>query len=66
MEIRLNGMNTRVKPGTNLYVLLADLDLDPETVLVELNQKIIPQTYLAHTELKPGDELELLRFVGGG
>ena len=46
--------------------LLRDLQLDPRTVVVELNRQIVRRPRLAETNLADGDTLELVHFVGGG
>jgi thiamine biosynthesis protein ThiS len=46
--------------------LLRHLQLDPRTVVVELNRRIVRRPQLADTELAEGDAVELVHFVGGG
>ena len=46
--------------------LLRHLGLDPRTVVVELNRRIIRRPQLAETVLSEGDAVELVHFVGGG
>jgi sulfur carrier protein len=46
--------------------LEASKGLNPEARVGELNQQIIKQERWQPTELKDGDRLELLSFVGGG
>jgi thiamine biosynthesis protein ThiS len=46
--------------------LLRQLDLDPGTVVVELNRQIVRRPRLDHTALADGDAVELVHFVGGG
>jgi thiamine biosynthesis protein ThiS len=45
---------------------LNQLGLDPRTVVVELNRKIIRRPQLEETALSEGDAVELVHFVGGG
>lgn len=66
MDIYLNGKVTPVKPGSVISTLITELGLDPQTVIAELNREIVPSTRFENTELKQGDELELLHLVGGG
>jgi thiamine biosynthesis protein ThiS len=46
--------------------LLRHLNLDPRTVVVELNRQIVRRPQLAETRLAEGDTVELVHFVGGG
>jgi thiazole synthase len=46
--------------------LLRQLDLDPRTVVVELNRQIVRRPRLDDTALADGDAVELVHFVGGG
>lgn len=66
MQIRLNGESKNVTEGSNLEKLLDDLGVHARTVVVELNRDIIRFSQFQSTELKPGDEVEVVRIVGGG
>ena len=44
----------------------ADIGLDPKKVAVECNLEIVPRSTLAQVELRDGDVLEIVHFVGGG
>jgi thiamine biosynthesis protein ThiS len=66
IEIMING-EPRVVPGpTTVADLLRHLGLDPRTVVVELNRKIVRRPQLGDTPLAEGDAVELVHFVGGG
>ena len=66
MDVVVNGEH-RVVPGPlSLLDLLAELDLDPGTVVVELNREIVRRPALAGTPVRDGDRVELVHFVGGG
>jgi len=66
MQIRLNGDPTTVPDGLNVASLLAHLSLRPERVAVERNRQVARRADWETTLLQPGDELEILTFVGGG
>ena len=66
MEIVLNGEPRRVPGPSTVASLLHHLSLDPRTVVVELNRKIVRRAQLEDTSLAPGDTVELVHFVGGG
>ncbi len=35
-------------------------------VAVEINREIVPKASYAETVIKPGDQVEIINFVGGG
>ena len=66
IDIILNGEQRSVPGPASLADLLQYLDLDPRTVVVELNRSIVRRANLSTTPLSPGDSVELVHFVGGG
>jgi len=42
------------------------LGAKPDRVAVELNRAIVPRDRWQETELREGDQLEIVHFVGGG
>jgi len=46
--------------------LLLQLELDTGRVAVEHNRRVLRRAEHAETALAPGDELEVVTFVGGG
>jgi thiamine biosynthesis protein ThiS len=66
LEIMLNGERRQVPGPATLADLLHHLQLDPRTVVVELNRQIVRRVQLHNTPLAPGDSVELVHFVGGG
>jgi sulfur carrier protein len=65
MNIRVNGIDRDTPTGTTVRSLLAELKLSPEKVAIELNRRLVRgDRYDA--ELKDGDEVEIVTFVGGG
>lgn len=65
MELFVNGIKETGEPCT-IAELVARKGLAPGALVVELNQQIIKQEQWPITQLKDGDRLELLSFVGGG
>lgn len=65
MKIRLNGEDYETQART-VKGLLDELDIHPQRVAVELNLKIIKKAEYEDTELKEGDTIEVVSFVGGG
>lgn len=65
ITILLNGENTRIKT-TSITALLAQLKLDVNHVIVEINHQIIPKEELNKTNLSHNDTVEIIRYIGGG
>jgi thiamine biosynthesis protein ThiS len=66
IEIIVNGDEHQVNQGARITDLIKQLELTPERLAIELNLSILPRAKWAETELKPGDKLEIVHFVGGG
>ncbi len=66
ITVRLNGEFVQVENGVTITALLAVRGIDPETVVVERNRAIIEKQCYGVVRLEPDDEIEILRFVGGG
>jgi thiamine biosynthesis protein ThiS len=66
LEIMVNGEPRHVPGPATAADLLRHLGLDPRTVVVELNRKIVRRPQLDDTTLADGDAVELVHFVGGG
>jgi len=66
IHILCNGNNHPIPEGMHLESLLQTLDLPPDSVVAEINKKIIQPDQYAQLQLKDGDKVELIRFVGGG
>ena len=65
VQIMVNGEEHTVT-AMSVLDFLASLGIDPQRVAVELNLDILPKSDYAGTELKEGDRLEIVHFVGGG
>jgi thiamine biosynthesis protein ThiS len=66
LGIIVNGEPRRVPGPATVADLLRHLNLDPRTVVVELNRQIVRRSGLDSTALAEGDAVELVHFVGGG
>jgi sulfur carrier protein len=66
MHITVNGQRLEIEPGQTLQGLIESMSLDPGVVVAELNHDIVAGENFTSTSLAPGDQLELLSFVGGG
>jgi thiamine biosynthesis protein ThiS len=66
MELIVNGESRRFDGALTAAGLLAELELDPRVVVLELNRRIVRRPELEATALAEGDSIELVHFVGGG
>ena len=66
IEVVLNGDPRRVPHGLFLNGLVDWLGIDPSRVAVERNRSIARKTDWPATRIEPGDQLEIVWFVGGG
>jgi sulfur carrier protein len=66
MRIEVNGKLREVAPGTTVRALLLELGLGAELVAVERNSEIVPRAEHASAEVRDGDRVEIVHFVGGG
>ena len=66
IDVVVNGERRAVAQGASLLELLAALELDPQTVVVEHNRHIVRRPALGDVRVSAGDSIELVHFVGGG
>jgi thiamine biosynthesis protein ThiS len=65
--LTVNGDQRRVPTAWSLADLLASLNLDARTVVIERNGTILrDRSSFASVELVADDSLEIVHFVGGG
>jgi thiamine biosynthesis protein ThiS len=66
IEIIVNGDALQVRRNARVTDLIKQLELASERLAIELNLSILPRAKWAEIELRPGDRLEIVHFVGGG
>ncbi len=52
--------------GQTILELLRELGLEPTRVAVEFDRRIVKQVAWTETVLRPGSQVEIVQFVGGG
>ena len=65
ITVTVNGESRRTS-ATTVADFVRELDLAPEKVAVEHNGAIAPRSSLQAVQLRDGDVLEIVHFVGGG
>lgn len=66
MELTINGKIKEYQSGITVQQLLRLSEIPPERVVIELNRNILSADMHDKTELRHGDTIELIQFVGGG
>lgn len=66
MDIELNGEPMRLENGIDVLAMVESLGLDPGWVVVEHNLNALDRKLWADTRLSDGDQVEIVRFLGGG
>ena len=66
MTIRLNGEPFDIAGPVSISALLATLNIDPRIVAIEHNVVVVRRQQYDQTMVREGDEVEIVRFVGGG
>jgi sulfur carrier protein len=64
---RVNGVERRLEPGTTVSALVRSLGVESARgVAVALDGAVVPSSAWKRTEVRDGQELEILRAVQGG
>jgi len=68
-SLKINGVEKQFPPGQlpkTVAELLEQLGIKAATVVAEIDGEIIERDRFAETKLRKGQNIELVRFVGGG
>ncbi len=66
MRVRVNGEDTELEEGATIAALLASMSLSVNGIAVARNMEIVRRGAYGETQLADGDEVEIVRAVGGG
>lgn len=68
MKIKLNGKDIEIETENKMSIvsLLVWKGIIPSTVVVEYNYQIPEREIWQDIELKDGDNIEIIKFMGGG
>jgi sulfur carrier protein len=66
IQIHVNGEQRGCRVDATVGDLLRELAIKNERVAVELNLEIMDREDFDHRNLKEGDRVEILSFIGGG
>ena len=66
IKIIVNGKQMQVIPKFSLKSLIIKLKMPLNKIAIELNRKIIDKKRISKIQLKNGDSIEIVHFIGGG
>ncbi|HXE74361.1 MAG TPA: sulfur carrier protein ThiS [Candidatus Xenobia bacterium] len=66
IETTINGAPQQVPENLTLRELLRYLNLGEDRVAIERNRRIVKREEWESVRVEPGDQLEIVHFVGGG
>jgi thiamine biosynthesis protein ThiS len=66
MRLFVNGEEKMCPESSTMAQFIEQMGMKGDRVAVELNREIVPRSQWAETQLREGDRLEIVHFVGGG
>jgi sulfur carrier protein len=66
MQIVVNGENKEVSESIKIGTLLRELGIEDKTMASAVNMEVVKKDKWDIYQLKEGDKVEFLHFVGGG
>ena len=66
IKITVNGKQMQVIPKFSVKSLIVKLKMPLNKIAIELNKKIINKKSISKIQLKKGDRIEIVHFIGGG
>ena len=66
IKITVNGKQMQIIPKFSLKSLIIKLKIPLNKIAIELNKKIIDKKKISKIQLKKGDKIEIVHFIGGG
>jgi sulfur carrier protein len=66
MEIQLNGESRTVPQASDLQSLITELELGNQAIAVAVNRQVIRRALWHEHQLQAGDQVDVVRAIGGG
>ena len=66
ITVRVNGSEKTFADGTTVSSMLVSEGMDPAKVAVEIDLDIVPRRTFGEREIRNGEVIEIVSFVGGG
>ncbi len=66
MEIRLNGESHQLGEAHDLQSLVTSLELGQQAIAIAVNRQVITRAQWQEHVLQAGDQVDVVRAIGGG
>lgn len=66
MQVTINGKTSEMIEKLSVRDVITERKLPVTLVIIELNGEIIKRELWDNLKLNPGDNLEIIRIIGGG
>ncbi len=66
IALNVNGKKTEIEKSVSITDYLGTIGINPKLVVVELNYEIPDREKWSEIMLVDGDNIEVLKFIGGG
>jgi thiamine biosynthesis protein ThiS len=66
VRVQVNGEIRELPENITLDELVSELSLAPERLAIELNREVVRRAAWPETQMREGDTVEIVHFVGGG
>jgi len=66
MDLVINGEPRELPDGITAAQLIEQLGLAEQRLAMEVNREIVPRSAFGDYTFKPGDQIEIVRAIGGG
>ncbi|AMK14271.1 thiamine biosynthesis protein ThiS [methanogenic archaeon mixed culture ISO4-G1] len=66
VTVKVNGSERSYPDGTTVSGMLLSEGMDPKKVAVEIEMDIVPRRTFDDREIRNGETIEIVSFVGGG
>ena len=66
MRVTVNGEPRELSDAITVADLVAQLGLNQRRIAVEVNYDILPREHYVDRQLRDGDTVEIVHFIGGG
>jgi thiamine biosynthesis protein ThiS len=66
MEVTVNGQRKEFPSPLTVSQMLLELGVNPRSVVVEKNLRIVNRDDMERESVAQGDTIEIIRLVGGG
>ena len=66
MDLIINGESRELPDGITAAQLIERLGLTDQRLAMEVNREIVPRSAFGDYTFKPGDQIEIVRAIGGG